>query len=78
MGVNAIMNTKMKVKVIKKGEVREEVKPKFQELKSKRAAARDMVANVSGWVNDFQSRKRVETKMAIEQLFGAQPRPSEG
>jgi hypothetical protein len=72
------MDTKPKVKVIKKGEVREQAKPAYQEQKSKRAAARDMVTNVTGWVNDFQSRKRVETKLAIEQLFNAQPRPSEG
>lgn len=71
------MDTKLKVKVIKKGEVREQPKPAYQEQKSKRAAARDMVSNVTGWVNDFQSRKRVETKLAIEQLFSA-PRPSEG
>ena len=72
------MDTKPKVKVIKKGEVRVAAKPAYQEQKSKRAAARDMVSNVTGWVNDFQSRKRVETKLAIEQLFNAQPRPSEG
>ena len=72
------MESKPKVKVIKKGEVREQAKPAYQEQKSKRAAARDMVSNVTGWVNDFQSRKRVETKLAIEQLFSAHPRPSEG
>ena len=72
------MNTKPKVKVIKKGEVREQPKPAYQEQKSKRVAAREMVSNVTGWVNDFQSRKREETKLAIEQLFSAQPRPSEG
>lgn len=72
------MDTKLKVKVIKKGEIREQAKPKFQETRSKRAAAREMVSNVTDWVNDFQNRKRVETKLAIEQLFGAQTRPSEG
>lgn len=72
------MDAKPKVKVIKKGEIREQARPAYKEQKSKREAAREMVANVSGWVNDFQSRKRVETKMAIEQLFSAQPRPSEG
>lgn len=72
------MDTKLKVKVIKKGEIREEQKPKFKEIRSKRAAARDMVSNVSGWVNEFQNRKREETKLAIEQLFGPQPRPTEG
>ena len=72
------MDTKLKVKVIKKGEIREEPKPKFKEIRSKRVAARDMVSNVTGWVNEFQSRKREETKLAIEQLFAAQPRPTEG
>ena len=71
------MDAKPKVKIIKKGEIREQATPAYKEQKSKREAAREMVANVSGWVNDFHSRKRVETKMAIEQLFGAQPRPSE-
>ena len=71
------MDTKLKVKVIKKGEVREAPKPKFEEIKSKRAAARDMVSNVTGWVSEFQNRKREETKLAIEQLFGAQARPTE-
>jgi hypothetical protein len=72
------MDTKLKVKVIKKGEIREEPEPKFKEIRSKRAAARGMVSNVTGWVSEFQSRKREETKLAIEQLFGAQPRPTEG
>ena len=72
------MDSKLKVKVIKKGEVRRESKPVLNETKRKRAAAREMVANVTDWVNEFQTRKRVETKMAIEQLFGAAPRPSEG
>ena len=71
------MDTKLKVKVIKKGEVRKETKPKFIEAKRKREVAREMVANVTGWVSDFQTRKREETKLAIEQLFGAQPQPSE-
>lgn len=71
------MDTKLKVKVIKKGEVRKEAKPKFKEARRKREVARDMVANVTGWVSDFQTRKRAETKLAFEQLFAAQPRPSE-
>ena len=71
------MDTKLKVKVIKKGEVREEPKPEFQEVRSKRAAARHMVSNVTGWVNEFQNRKREETKLAIEQLFGSHPQPTE-
>lgn len=71
------METKLKVKVIKKGETRKETKPALSEVRTKRAAAREMVANVTDWVNDFQSRKREETKLAFEQLFAANPRPSE-
>ena len=65
----------MKVKVIKKDSVKEPVsKP---ETKSTRAAAREMVSTVTSWVNDFQVRKRDETKAAIETLFAVRPRPSE-
>ena len=71
------MTEKMKIKVIKKGTVKEQVRPERTELRSKRAAAREMVANVTSWVNDFQARKRDETKIAFEQLFANQPRPTE-
>lgn len=71
------MADKPKVKVIKKGEKRAAQKPIVNETRSKRAAAREIVANVSGWVSDFQSRKRVATKLAIDNLFNSGPRPSE-
>lgn len=71
------MTNKPKIKVIKKGEVKPETKPVVSESRSKRQAAREMVANVSGWVSDLRTRKREETRMAIEQLFKASPRPSE-
>ena len=46
----------MKVKIIKKGaEVKQKGKP-VNEARSKRAAAREMVANVSDWVSDLQDR----------------------
>ena len=67
------MKEGMKVKVIKKDEIKREVKPV---VRSTRAAAREMVSNVSNWVNDLQARKRDETKTAIEKFFN-QPRPSE-
>jgi hypothetical protein len=68
------MKEGMKIKVIKKGEV----KPPVKALKkSKRASARDMVSNVTTWVNDLQTRKRDETKIAIEKFFNNNPRPSE-
>jgi hypothetical protein len=71
------MTNKLKVKVIKKGEAKPVTKAVVNETRSKRAAAREMVSNVTGWVSDFQSRKRVETKLAIDKLFNSNPRPSE-
>ena len=69
------MKEGLKVKVIKKAEI----KPQIVKVpsKSKRASARDMVSNVTNWVNDLQTRKRDETKTAIEKFFNQQPRPSE-
>ncbi len=71
------MINKGKIKVIKKGESKPEVKPVVSESRSKRQAAREMVSNVTGWVSDLQTRKREETRLAFEQLFKANPRPSE-
>ena len=70
----AIMKEGMKVKVIKKNEIRSAPKTI---TKSKRASARQVVSNVTNWVNDLQARKRDETKVAIEKFFNQQPRPSE-
>jgi hypothetical protein len=67
------MKEGMKVKVIKKHEIKPDVKPVRV---SKRSAARQVVSNVTTWVNDLQARKRDETKIAIEKFFN-QPRPSE-
>ncbi|MEO8648059.1 MAG: hypothetical protein ABI539_02720 [Acidobacteriota bacterium] len=67
------MKEPMKIKVIKKGEIRS---PKKPVATSKRAGARDMVTNVTKWVNDLQGRKRDETKAAIEKFFSS-PQPSE-
>ena len=71
------MTNKAKIKVIKKGETKEAVKPVVSENRSKRQAAREMVSNVTGWVSDLQTRKREETRMAFEQLFKGNPQPSE-
>ena len=68
------MKEGMKVKVIKKDEIRAET-PKPAKV-SKRAAAREVVSNVTSWVSDFQTRKSVETKIAIEKFFN-QPQPTE-
>ena len=71
------MTDKGKIKVIKKGEVKAAPAPVVKEARSTRIAAREMVANVSTWVNDFQTRKRDETKIAIEKFFSPNPQPSE-
>jgi len=71
------MTVKAKVKVIKKSEVKTLESPVKIENKPKQAAAREMVATVSNWVSDFQKRRRVETKQALEKLFAARPKTSE-
>lgn len=70
------MTANAKIKVIKKGE-----KPKLQEnpttdKKSTQEAAREIVSTVTNWVNDFQHRRREDTKQAIEKLFSQQTQPS--
>ena len=71
------MTEKGKIKLIKKGEVKATPAPVVKEARSTRVAAREMVANVSTWVNEFQTRKRDETKIAIEKFFTPNPQPSE-
>ncbi len=74
------MAEKMKIKVIKKGERKVAEKaaaPAVAETRTKRDAARDVVSNVTAWVNDFQNRKREETLVAFDQLFAPSTRPSE-
>ena len=67
------MKTKTPIKVIKRDErtrqkqATEEVKP---ERKTTQEAARDMVANVTQWVNEFQQKRRAETAQAFKTLLG--------
>ncbi len=72
------MTTKnAKIKVIKRGEA---VAPAVKEktiADPKRHAAREMVSTVKNWVSDFQTRKRDETKAAIEKFLVTKPQPSE-
>ena len=68
------MKQGLKIKVIKKGEIKAPVKTL---TKSKRASAREVVSNVTAWVTDLQTRKRDETKIAIEKFFNQGPQPSE-
>jgi phenylpyruvate tautomerase PptA (4-oxalocrotonate tautomerase family) len=67
------MNTKGKVKVIKKGTQQAVTTVVKVQKNAAKAASREVVANVTNWVNEFQQRRRDETRIAIEQLFGQQP-----
>ncbi len=74
------MNTKTPIKVIKRGE-RNRPAPIVEESapnkKSAQETARDMVATVSGWVSEFQQKRRIETTQAIKTLFpGTTPQAS--
>lgn len=70
------MTAKAKVKVIKKSELKMVESPAAVEKKPTQAA-REMVSTVTNWVNDFQQRRREETKSAIEKFFSAQPQTGE-
>jgi hypothetical protein len=70
------MSTNAKIKVIKKGEQAKTQVKVVAEKKSTQEAAREMVSTVTNWVNDFQQRRREETKQAIEKLFSQQTQPT--
>jgi len=68
------MQKKTPIKIIKRGERnRQQQQPAaakpVAERTSAKEAARDMVATVSQWVNEFQQKRRSETAQAIKTLF---------
>ncbi|MDQ3920017.1 MAG: hypothetical protein M3348_16250 [Acidobacteriota bacterium] len=66
------MKKKAPIKIIKRDERSRQQKPAegvVAERKSTQEAARDMVATVTQWVNEFQQKRRVETTRAIKTLF---------
>jgi hypothetical protein len=63
-----------KVKVIKR-EDRKQLAKKPAKVQPKNPA-REMVSTVTTWVNEFQQRRREETKQAFNELFAAKARPS--
>lgn len=74
------MTTNKSIKIIKRGErAAQEVAAETadsQQKKSTHEAARDVMATVTGWVNEFQQKRRSETSQALKTLFGetaAQP-----
>ena len=72
------MQKKIPIKIIKRDERnRQQQQPAAEvatERKSTQEAARDMVATVSQWVNEFQQKRRSETAQAFKTLF-ADPTP---
>ena len=67
------MQKKTPIKVIKRDERnRQQQQPASEvvtERKSPQETAREMVATVSQWVNEFQQKRRTETAQAIKTLF---------
>ena len=64
------MSEKKTIKVVKRDDRGTTTKAKSKE-KTAQKAARDMVATVSSWVNDFQRKRRTETTKAIDNLMRA-------
>ena len=73
------MKNKTPIKVIKRDERNRAKQPAEEakaERKSAQEAARDMVATVSQWVNEFQQKRRSETAQAFKTLLSdATPQP---
>jgi hypothetical protein len=43
--------------------------PVVSEKKPKQNTEREIAANVSGWINEFQQRRREDAKQSFNQLF---------
>ena len=73
------MTRKSPIKIIKRDERNrsENDKQTKSPKESAQETARDMVATVTNWVNEFQQKRRVETKQAIKTLFNEPAQPSE-
>ena len=66
------MQKKTPIKIIKRDERNRQQQPAAEvviERPSAKETARDMVATVSQWVNEFQQKRRSETAQAIKTLF---------
>lgn len=65
------MTTKAPIKVIKRDERNRQEANANQTAPTAttQQAAREMVANVSTWVSEFQQKRRAETSQAIKHLF---------
>lgn len=69
------MNKKT-IKVIKRSDRVAPSRP-TKRAKSSRQAAREIVANVTDWVNDFQKKRRDESSSAVRNLLTKPSEPAE-
>lgn len=75
------MTTNKSIKIIKRGaraaQEAEASAAQSEQKKSATESARDVVATVSEWVNEFQQKRRTETSQALKTLFGeTTPQPT--
>jgi len=70
------MSGKKTIKVIKKEE-RKRKEASVPKGASARETAREMVQNVTNWVNELHQKQRAETSQALKTLLSETPRPSE-
>ena len=74
------MAKKTPIKIIKRDERNRQEKADERNKTTRESAqdtARDMVATVTNWVNEFQQKRRAETSQALKTLFPETPRASE-
>ena len=71
------MSEKKVVKVVKRAERGKRVVGAKAARDAKRKTARDMVANVTDWVSEFQQKRTKETADAFENLMRAHQQPNE-
>ena len=67
-----VMKKKTPIKIIKRDERSRQQKATeevVEERKTTQETAREMVATVTQWVNEFQQKRRVETTRAIKTLL---------
>jgi hypothetical protein len=62
------MNRRVKIKVIKKDEMKIVETPEIIETIPEKENASKLASTVSDWINEFQERRREETASAIEQF----------
>lgn len=70
------MSGKRTIRIVKKQQ-RQQDESDPNKVNRPREAAREMVQNVTNWVNEFQTKRRSETTDALKLLLSKSPRPNE-